>query len=152
MKWNFRSFLPTSDCLIVPRNVLENGVSVSWNALTTERQQYQSLCQSDHRVLIFSSSAGSEGVQQMFPSVSVLWRFAVWGLPQLSQGSHLSIYSPLLICHPGTRNHPPKMSGFEKTLHCAWPKTLLTLPFFTLRKKKDNFFKLIDSCLNKTND
>lgn len=63
-------------------------------------------CLCAQSVLIFCSSAGPQRVQQMFPSVPVLRRAAVWGPPQRSQDSHVSLHGPLLICNTGTFTPP----------------------------------------------
>lgn len=60
------------------------------------------LCLYAEFVLIFYSSAGTQRVQQMFPSVPVLRGAAVWGFPQLSQDSHVSIHGPLFVRYSGT--------------------------------------------------
>jgi len=68
------------------------------------RLMCHSLCQCVHYVLTFCSFVGSERVQQMFPSVPVLWSTTTRGFPQLSQGRHFSVHSPLLLCYTGTSN------------------------------------------------
>lgn len=73
-----------------------NGWTDWWIPVSGE---YVAVCA--HAVLIFCSTAGPQRVQQMFPSVSVLWRAATRGPPQLSKDGHISIYSPILIRNTG---------------------------------------------------